>query len=134
MQFSHSGCVSDEDRLSRRKSIVDTISLQMDTDLQCSSDAPQVCFCQSAVLSVHLDYESTYVPVCVLQKPQTEQITFETLKNVIGKDLVPRGFTCRLFLFEIKKKTFNFRRQRGCGRGGEEEEDADGGEVSDSSF
>ncbi|XP_037829804.1 protein EFR3 homolog B-like isoform X2 [Kryptolebias marmoratus] len=49
--------LTDEDRLSRRKSIVDIISLQMDTDLQSSSDPPQ--------------------------KPQTEQITFEMLKNTI---------------------------------------------------
>nr|XP_015813437.2 protein EFR3 homolog B [Nothobranchius furzeri] len=49
--------LSDEDRLSRRKSIVDTVSLQMDSDFQFSSDPPQ--------------------------KPQTEQITFETLKNTI---------------------------------------------------
>ncbi|XP_041834688.1 protein EFR3 homolog B-like isoform X2 [Melanotaenia boesemani] len=49
--------LADEDRLSRRKSIGDVVSLQMDMDLQCSSDTPQ--------------------------KPQTEQITFQTLKNAI---------------------------------------------------
>ncbi|XP_037552469.1 protein EFR3 homolog B [Nematolebias whitei] len=54
--------LTDEDRLSRRTSIADTISLQIDSGLHCSSDPPQ--------------------------KPQTEQITFETLKNAI-KDKGP---------------------------------------------
>ncbi|XP_055082640.1 protein EFR3 homolog B-like [Periophthalmus magnuspinnatus] len=49
--------LSDEDRLSRRKSVGDVISLQMD-----------------------LNPETRQVS---LQKPQTEQITFETLKNAI---------------------------------------------------
>ncbi|XP_050921778.1 protein EFR3 homolog B isoform X8 [Lates calcarifer] len=49
--------LTDEDRLSKRKSIGDTVSLQMDMD-------PQYC-------------PDTH------QKPQTEQITFETLKNAI---------------------------------------------------
>ncbi|XP_070786731.1 protein EFR3 homolog B-like isoform X1 [Enoplosus armatus] len=49
--------LTDEDRLSKRKSIGDVISLQMDVD-------PQNC----------PDTE---------QRPQTEQITFETLKNAI---------------------------------------------------
>ncbi|XP_061571962.1 protein EFR3 homolog B-like isoform X2 [Cololabis saira] len=49
--------LTDDDRLSRRKSIVDAVSLQMYVDLQGSSDAPQ--------------------------KPQAEHITFETLKNAI---------------------------------------------------
>ncbi|KAM6893695.1 protein EFR3 homolog B-like isoform 2-T2 [Xenentodon cancila] len=49
--------LTDDDRLSRRKSIGDAVSLQMDVDLQCVSDTPQ--------------------------KPQTEHITFETLKSAI---------------------------------------------------
>ncbi|XP_059183906.1 protein EFR3 homolog B-like [Centropristis striata] len=49
--------ITDEDRLSKRKSIGDVISLQIDMD-------PEYC----------PDTE---------QKPQTEQITFETLKNAI---------------------------------------------------
>ncbi|GAA6227514.1 protein EFR3 homolog B-like isoform X6 [Lates japonicus] len=49
--------LTDEDRLSKRKSIGDVVSLQMDMD-------PQYC-------------PDTH------QKPQTEQITFETLKNAI---------------------------------------------------
>ncbi|KAL7370138.1 hypothetical protein ABVT39_020361 [Epinephelus coioides] len=49
--------ITDEDRLSKRKSIGDVISLQIDMD-------PQYC----------PDTE---------QKPQVEQITFETLKNAI---------------------------------------------------
>ncbi|TDG96037.1 hypothetical protein EPR50_G00235370 [Perca flavescens] len=48
--------ITDEDRLSKRKSIGDVISLQIDMD-------PEYC-----------DTE---------QKPETEQITFETLKNAI---------------------------------------------------
>ncbi|KAM4560287.1 protein EFR3 homolog B-like [Odontesthes bonariensis] len=48
---------ADEDRLSRRKSIGDAVSLQVDMDLQYSCDAPQ--------------------------KPATELITFQTLKNAI---------------------------------------------------
>uniref|UniRef100_A0A8C7XLR0 EFR3 homolog B n=1 Tax=Oryzias sinensis TaxID=183150 RepID=A0A8C7XLR0_9TELE len=47
-------CVLDEDRLSRRKSIVDAVSLQMDMELNCCAD-----------------------------KPQSEQITFETLKSAV---------------------------------------------------
>ncbi|XP_074483244.1 protein EFR3 homolog B-like isoform X2 [Sebastes fasciatus] len=49
--------ITDEDRLSKRKSIGDVISLQIDMDAQ---DCPDV-----------------------EQRPQTEQITFETLKNAI---------------------------------------------------
>ncbi|KAG7215637.1 hypothetical protein INR49_021992 [Caranx melampygus] len=49
--------LSDEDRLSKRKSIGDVVSLQIDMDPQYSPDAQQ--------------------------KPQMEQITFETLKNAI---------------------------------------------------
>ncbi|XP_020563623.1 protein EFR3 homolog B-like isoform X3 [Oryzias latipes] len=49
--------LTDEDRLSRRKSIVDAVSLQMDMELNCCADAPQ--------------------------KPQSEQITFETLKSAV---------------------------------------------------
>ncbi|XP_028255662.1 protein EFR3 homolog B-like [Parambassis ranga] len=49
--------LTEEDRLSRRKSIGDVISVQMDMDAQCCPDTPQ--------------------------KPQTEQITFETLKSAI---------------------------------------------------
>ncbi|KAM8722377.1 protein EFR3 homolog B-like [Acanthopagrus schlegelii] len=49
--------LTDEDRLSKRKSIGDVISLQIDMDPQYCPDAQQ--------------------------KPQTEQITFETLKNAI---------------------------------------------------
>ncbi|AWO95658.1 putative protein EFR3 -like B-like [Scophthalmus maximus] len=49
--------LTDEDRLSKRKSIGDVVSLQMDMD-------PQFC----------LDAQ---------QKPPTDQITFETLKNAI---------------------------------------------------
>ncbi|XP_034534984.1 protein EFR3 homolog B-like isoform X1 [Notolabrus celidotus] len=49
--------LTDEDRLSKRKSIGDVISLQMDMNPQNSSETQQ--------------------------KPQTEQITFETLKNTI---------------------------------------------------
>ncbi|XP_040887888.1 protein EFR3 homolog B-like [Toxotes jaculatrix] len=49
--------LTDEDRLSKRKSIGDTVSLQMDMDPQYCPDTQQ--------------------------KPQTEQITFETLKNAI---------------------------------------------------
>ncbi|KAK5847442.1 hypothetical protein PBY51_016566 [Eleginops maclovinus] len=49
--------ITDEERLSRRKSIVDVASLQIDMDPQFLCEAQQ--------------------------KPQTEQITFETLKNAI---------------------------------------------------
>ncbi|XP_039998543.1 protein EFR3 homolog B-like [Xiphias gladius] len=49
--------LTDEDRLSKRKSIGDVVSLQMDVDPWNCPDAQQ--------------------------KPQTEQITFETLKNAI---------------------------------------------------
>ncbi|XP_056226769.1 protein EFR3 homolog B-like [Seriola aureovittata] len=49
--------LSDEDRLSKRKSIGDVVSLQIDMDPQYCPDAQQ--------------------------KPQTEHITFETLKNAI---------------------------------------------------
>ncbi|XP_042260155.1 protein EFR3 homolog B-like [Thunnus maccoyii] len=49
--------LTDEDRLSKRKSIGDVVSLQMDMDPQFSPDTQQ--------------------------KPETEQITFETLKNAI---------------------------------------------------
>ncbi|MED6279339.1 hypothetical protein CHARACLAT_033438, partial [Characodon lateralis] len=48
--------LTDEDRLSRKISIADTVSLQIAIDHESSSDP---------------------------QKPQTEQITFETLKNTI---------------------------------------------------
>uniref|UniRef100_A0A8C7XJH6 EFR3 homolog B n=1 Tax=Oryzias sinensis TaxID=183150 RepID=A0A8C7XJH6_9TELE len=48
--------LTDEDRLSRRKSIVDAVSLQMDMELNCCADAPQVL---------------------------SEQITFETLKSAV---------------------------------------------------
>ncbi|CAK6979255.1 protein EFR3 homolog B-like [Scomber scombrus] len=49
--------LTDEDRLSKRKSIGDVVSLQMDMDPQFCPDTQQ--------------------------KPETEQITFETLKNAI---------------------------------------------------
>ncbi|XP_072305725.1 protein EFR3 homolog B-like isoform X2 [Eucyclogobius newberryi] len=49
--------LTDEDRLSRRKSVGDVISLQMDLNPETRPDS--------------------------LQKPKTEQITFETLKNAI---------------------------------------------------
>ncbi|XP_069020110.1 protein EFR3 homolog B-like [Embiotoca jacksoni] len=49
--------LSDEDRLTKRKSVGDVVSLQMDMDPQNCPDTPQ--------------------------KPHTEQITFETLKNAI---------------------------------------------------
>uniref|UniRef100_A0A087XJF9 EFR3 homolog B n=1 Tax=Poecilia formosa TaxID=48698 RepID=A0A087XJF9_POEFO len=61
--------LTDEDRLSRKMSIADTISLQIAIDQESSADP---------------------------QKPQTEQITFETLKNTIGK---PLPFTCMSFSF-----------------------------------
>lgn len=49
--------LTEEDRLSKRKSIGDAVSLQVDMELPFCPDTPQ--------------------------KPQTEQITFETLKNAI---------------------------------------------------
>uniref|UniRef100_UPI003AB05DE3 protein EFR3 homolog B-like n=1 Tax=Centroberyx gerrardi TaxID=166262 RepID=UPI003AB05DE3 len=49
--------LTDEDRLAKRKSVGDAVSLQLDIDPQYSPDTQQ--------------------------KPQTEQITFETLKNTI---------------------------------------------------
>ncbi|XP_005932826.1 protein EFR3 homolog B isoform X1 [Haplochromis burtoni] len=49
--------LTEEDRLSKRKSIGDAVSLQVDMDLPFCPDTPQ--------------------------KPQTEHITFETLKNAI---------------------------------------------------
>ncbi|XP_024144848.1 protein EFR3 homolog B isoform X2 [Oryzias melastigma] len=49
--------LTDEDRLSRRKSIVDAVSLQIDMELNCPADAAQ--------------------------KPPSEQITFETLKSAV---------------------------------------------------
>uniref|UniRef100_A0AAQ6IMM8 EFR3 homolog B n=1 Tax=Anabas testudineus TaxID=64144 RepID=A0AAQ6IMM8_ANATE len=52
-------CVSEEDRLSKRKSIGDVVSLQIDMDPQFCPDTQEV-------------------------SPHTEQITFQTLKNAIG--------------------------------------------------
>lgn len=55
-------CVLDEDRLSKRKSIGDVVSLQIDMDADRGPDKQKVCLaaCLMVRLSVYLS-----VPLCV---------------------------------------------------------------------
>lgn len=89
--------VLDEDRLSKRKSIGDIVSLQIDMDAERCPDKHKVCLsvCLSGGLSNGLAVCLMFfvcLSVCLstptdsspCQPAQTEQITFETLKSTIG--------------------------------------------------
>lgn len=78
----------DEDRLSKRKSIGETISLQVEMESRNSPEREEVKYTDIVYRYLLIHILSVTLCCCALQRTPAEEITFETLKNAIGEFLL----------------------------------------------